>query len=99
MIVLLNALIAIISDIFDKVYESMDSNLMKELVILMVESELLISRKGLFKKKKYVILMSRETGETGQVDVDSKLGVVRHHMAKQVKYVLLFFIIGIKKIY
>ena len=85
LIVLLNAVIAIISDIFDKVYENMNKNLLKELVVLMAESELLISRKGLFKDKKYIVIIERETGETGKAENDTKIGIIKHHMSRQIK--------------
>ena len=84
LIVFLNLLIAIISDIFDKVHENINNNLMKELVYFMVESEVLINRKALFKKQKYIIIVARERGETGEFDAESKLSVIKHNMDRQV---------------
>jgi len=80
LIVLLNMLIALISDIFDKVHENISNNLLKELVVLMVESELLISRTKLFKRKKYIILISKETADSTTSDSDSKLGILKASM-------------------
>jgi glucan-binding YG repeat protein len=85
LIVFLNLLIAIISDIFDKVHENISKNLLKELVFFMVESEFLINRKSIFKKCKYIILVNKEKGNTGEFDADSKLTVIRHAVDKQVQ--------------
>jgi len=84
-VVLLNAVIAIISDIFDQVYENMNKNLLKELVTLMAESELLISRKRLFKNKKYIIIIQKETGELESANAESKIAIIRSHMGKLMK--------------
>ena len=78
-------IIAIISDIFEKVYESMNSNLLKELVVLMVESELLISRKTLFKKYRYIFIITKETGDIGRGDVENKLDILKHCLDTQVE--------------
>ena len=84
-IVLLNMLIAIISDTFERVHESISNNLLKELSILMVETELLVSRKRLFSNKKYLIIIEKETGETSKVDAESKLQILKSSMAKKVE--------------
>lgn len=78
-------IIAIISDIFEKVYESMSSNLLKELVVLMVESELLISRKSLFKNYRYIFIITKETGDIGRGDVENKLDILKHCLDTQVE--------------
>ena len=83
LIVLLNMLIAIIIDIFEEVHESMNSNLLKELVVLMMESELLISRKTLFKKYRYIFVINKETGYTGRGPDNNKLSILKHHMDLQ----------------
>jgi hypothetical protein len=77
-------LIAIISDIFEKVHENISNNLLKELAVLMVETELLISRKRLFKNKKYLIIIAQEKGETSRVDAESKLMILKQYMFKKV---------------
>lgn len=84
LIVLLNMIIAIISDIFEKVHENIQNNLLKELVILMVETELLLSRKTLFKNKKYLIIIEKEKGETSKIDAESKLAILKLNMMKKV---------------
>lgn len=57
---------------------------MKELVYFMVESEVIIRRRKIFKNDKYMIIVARERGETGEFDADSKLSVIRHSMDVQV---------------
>ena len=84
LIVLLNMLIAIISDIFDKVYENMQNHLLKELVVLMVESEVFISRLKLFKNQRYIIMINKVTGNQSYVDAESKLQVIKISMDKTV---------------
>lgn len=83
-IVMLNMLIALVNDIFDKIHENINNNLLKEFVVLMVESELLISRAKLFENKKYIIVVSKEKGNESKVDADSKLGVIKANMDKKV---------------
>lgn len=85
MIIILNAVIAIVSDIFDQVYENMNKNLLKELVILMAESELLISRKSLFKSKKYILLVEIEKGDAQVATSETKIGVIKDFMDGQIK--------------
>lgn len=86
LIVFLNLLIAIISDIFDKVHENIKTNLVKELVYFMVESEVLINRKKLFKKQKYMIIVARVKGETADYNADSKMEVIKNNMNIQVQH-------------
>ena len=77
-------LIALVNDIFDKIHENINNNLLKEFVVLMVESELLISRAKLFENKKYIIVVSKEKGNESAVDADSKLGVIKSNMDKKI---------------
>ena len=83
-IVLLNMIIAIISDTFEKVHESKNNNLLKELSILMVESELLVLHKNHFKNKKYMIIIEK-IKDSNHVDHESKLRTIRLNMIKKVK--------------
>ena len=78
-------LIALVNDIFDKIHENINNNLLKELVVLMVESELLISRSNLFYGKKYIIVVRKEKGSESTIDADSKLGVIKANMDKKIE--------------
>jgi len=84
LVVFLNLLIAIISDIFDKIHENIQNNLIKELVYFMVESEVLINRRKLFKKHKYIIIVSRERGKSTPVDAETRLQIIKNSMENQV---------------
>lgn len=83
-IVMLNMLIALVNDIFSKIHENIENNLLKEFVVLMVESELLISRNKLFEGKKYIIVVSKEKGEKSSADADSKVGMLKNIMDRKV---------------
>ena len=51
----------------------------------MVESEVLINRKKLFKKQKYMIIVARVKGETADFSADSKMEIIKHNMNLQVQ--------------
>lgn len=55
LIIFLNLLIAIMGDTFDRVQETTENNMLKELANIMVENEMLVNRKRLFGKAKYII--------------------------------------------
>ena len=78
-------LIALVSDIFDKIHENINNNLLKELAVVMVESEFLISRARLFYGKKYIIVVRKEKGSESNIDADSKLGVIKLNMDNKIK--------------
>ena len=59
MIVFLNLLIAVLSDSFDKIQETLENNLLKEMAIMMSENEILINRKKVFKDMKYLIVIQK----------------------------------------
>lgn len=84
LIVFLNLLIALISDIFDKIHENMNNNLLKELTEIMVETELMISRDILFKHNKYIIILEKQKGSITQNDIESKLAVIKQNLDLQV---------------
>jgi transient receptor potential cation channel subfamily V protein 6 len=83
MLILLNLLIAIISDTFEKVMENIENNLLKEIVQIMVENEYLISRKRLFKNVKYLIVISEEKAESGKMSFKGKLEYLKVFMEKE----------------
>ena len=59
MIVFLNLLIAVLSDSFDKIQETLENNLLKEMAIMMSENEILVNRKKVFKDMKYLIVIQK----------------------------------------
>ena len=83
---MLNLLIALINDIFAKIYQNIYyNNMLQELAVIMVESELLISRARLFYGKKYIIVVTKEKAEDSITDVTSQLGIVKKNMNKKIK--------------
>jgi hypothetical protein len=60
LIVLLNLLIALMGDTFDKVQETAENSMLKELTQIMRENEFLFQRKKIFKKFKYIIIVELE---------------------------------------
>ena len=81
---MLNMLIALVNDIFDKIHQNISNNLLKELVVLMVESELLISRSVLFQDKKYIIVIKKEKGDDSAADADGKIGILKANMDRKI---------------
>ena len=59
LMVFLNLLIAVLSDSFDKIQETLENNLLKEQAIMMKDNEILLNRKKVFKDVKYLILIEK----------------------------------------
>lgn len=59
LIVFLNLLIAVLSDSFDKIQETLQNNLYKEMAIMMSENEVFINRKSVFKGVKYLFIIRK----------------------------------------
>ena len=78
LIVLLNLLIAIMGDTFDRVQETAENSMLKELTQIMRENEFLINRKKLFTKAKYIIVVSNETAEETQHSWEGRLNYLRN---------------------
>ena len=57
---MLNLLIAIMGDTFDKIQETAEKNTYKELVNMINENELLVVRKWVFGNAKYIIYIREE---------------------------------------
>ena len=70
---MLNMLIAIISDIFEKVLEKSKSNLLKEITQLMLDTNWIFRFFQVFKDTKYIITFTREQGEKEDGDEHSRL--------------------------
>ena len=65
LIILLNLVIAIMGDTFDRVQETQESTMLQEFVSIIRENEFLVSRKRLFKNTKYIIIIQPEKAEGG----------------------------------
>mmetsp|Transcript_24760 Transcript_24760/g.21981 ORF Transcript_24760/g.21981 Transcript_24760/m.21981 type:complete len:209 (-) Transcript_24760:97-723(-) len=65
LIVLLNLVIAIMGDTFDRVQETQENSMLKELTNMIRENEFLFSRSRAFKKAKYIVVIEPEKAEGG----------------------------------
>ena len=81
-LVLLNMLIAIISDIFEKVHEKSQNNLLKELTLLMLDTNWIFRLVPFFKNNKYIFVFTKEQGEREQGDESSRIAQMKKYMEK-----------------
>jgi len=84
LIVLLNLLIAIMGDTFDRVRENSENSMLKELVTIMSENEMLINRDQYFCKYKYIIVAETVRGEGSELHWDGRLQRLREYLEKNV---------------
>jgi hypothetical protein len=85
LIVLLNMLIAIMGDTFDRVQETSENNMLKELASIMLENEMLINRKMVFGDAKYIIIIQEEKAEESGVSWEGRLNTLKKYMDKNVE--------------
>ena len=79
-IVLLNLVIAIMGDTFDRVQKSQESTMLKELVLMILENEFLVSRKRLFNNAKYIVIIEPERVEGKKISWEGKLGQLKNYI-------------------
>ena len=79
-IVLLNLVIAIMRDTFDRVQKSQESTMLKELVLMILENEFLVSRKRLFNNAKYIVIIEPERVEGKKISWEGKLGQLKNYI-------------------
>lgn len=78
LIVLLNLVIAIMGDTFDRVQETQENSMLKELTNMIRENEFLFSRSRAFKKAKYIVVIEPEKAEGGgNVSWEGKLNQLK----------------------
>jgi len=78
LIVLLNLVIAIMGDTFDRVQETQENSMLKELTNMIRENEFLFSRSRAFKKAKYIVVIEPEKAEGGgNVNWEGKLNQLK----------------------
>ena len=75
-------LIAIINDIFAKVHEKMNNNLLKELTRLMLDNNWAFRLFPFFKGKEYIITFKQEQGEIENTDETSRVSAMKRDMEK-----------------
>ena len=84
LIIMLNLLIAIMGDTFDRVQETSENNMLKELASIMVENEMLINRHRMFGEAKYIIIIQEEKADESEVSWEGKLQYLKKYMDKTV---------------
>lgn len=85
LIIFLNLLIAIMGDTFDRVQETVDNNILKELSSIMLENEMLINRKKIFGDAKYIIVIQEEKAEESTASWEGRLQHLKKFMDKSVQ--------------
>mmetsp|Transcript_12932 Transcript_12932/g.14849 ORF Transcript_12932/g.14849 Transcript_12932/m.14849 type:complete len:237 (+) Transcript_12932:5334-6044(+) len=65
LIILLNLVIAIMGDTFDRVQETQESTMLQEFACIMRENEFMFSRKRVFNGVKYIVVIKPERAEGG----------------------------------
>lgn len=85
LIIFLNLLIAIMGDTFDRVQETVENNMLKELANIMVENEMLLNRNKIFGDAKYIIVIQEEKAEEAGVSWEGRLQYLKKSMDKSVK--------------
>ena len=82
MIVFLNLLIAVLSDSFDKIQETLENNLLKEMAIMMSENEILINRKRTFHGMKYMFIIEKSLSKSKKDGWGGKLDYINQTIKK-----------------
>ena len=77
-IILLNLLIAIMGDTFDRVQETSEASMLKEITSIMQENEFLFDRERVFKHARYVIVVQREQAENATPSWEGKISAIKN---------------------
>ena len=77
-IVLLNLVIAIMGDTFDRVQETQENSMLRELAQMIRENEFLFSRRRYFKRSKYIIVIEPEKRADAGVAWEGKLNQLKN---------------------
>jgi hypothetical protein len=78
LLILLNMLIAMMGDTFDRVQETSESNMLKEFTEMMIENEYLFNRKKLFKGMNYIIVIQNEkASQSGGFSWEGKINYLK----------------------
>ena len=78
LVMLLNLVVAIMGDTFDKVQKTQEYSMLQELSQVIRENEFLFSRKRVFKKAKYILVIEPEKAEdVGLTSWDGKINQIK----------------------
>ena len=74
-------IVAVMGDTFDKVQETAVNSILKEIVSIMYENELLLNNNNMFKDAQYLIVIQEERAdEEVEVEWDGKLKRIKKHL-------------------
>lgn len=83
LIILLNLVIAIMGDTFDRVQETQEATMLQEFAAIMRENEFMFDRMGVFKDTRYVIVIQPEVAEGGTTSSwEGKLNQLKRFLGK-----------------
>ena len=79
LVMLLNLVVAIMGDTFDKVQKTQELSMLQELAQMIRENEFLFSRKRIFKKAKYILVIEPEKAEgVGLTSWEGKINQIKN---------------------
>ena len=84
-IMLLNLLIAIMGDTFERVLETMENSMLKEITQMMQENEYLFNRTRVWGRAKYIIVVQSERAENQAASWEGKLAAIRQAIDERAK--------------
>lgn len=82
LIVFLNLLIALLSNSFDKIQESLDKSLLKEMATMMAENEVFLNRKCAFRNIKYLIIIEKVLARNVDDEWNGRLDHINKYIVK-----------------
>ena len=83
MIVMLNMLVAIMGDTFDRVMDTAESSMYRELAATMYENEMIMNRKRIFGDAKYIIVIQEEKAEESDIGWEGKIKYLKNFLSRQ----------------
>ena len=84
-IILLNLLIAIMGDTFDRVQETTEASMLKEITGTMQENEFLFNRERTWKEARYIIIVQSEQAENAAPSWEGRLAAMKRLIEDKAK--------------
>ena len=83
MIVMLNMLVAIMGDTFDRVIETAESSMYRELASAMIENEMIVNRHRIFGDAKYIIIIQEERADELDIGWEGRINHIKNFIYRQ----------------
>ena len=84
-IMLLNLLIAIMGDTFERVLETMENSMLKEITQMMQENEFLFNRSRTWGNAKYIVVVQNERADNASASWEGKIAAIRNAINENAK--------------